>query len=100
MSRWSSERSRLNGTGSSGTGSSMAGSALMQRKVRAGAPPFCSLGPRPEAETSCAGDKKQLEARLGVVEVEQLAQLAEPVAHGLGVDVDRPRHLGDAAVVQ
>src|SRR3954468_22497012 len=100
MSRWSSERSRLNGTGSSGTGSSMAGSALMQRKVGGRRPRFCSLGPRPEAETSCAGDKKQLEARLRVVQVEQLAQLGEAVAHGLRMDVDRPRHVGDAAVVQ
>src|SRR6476620_2064953 len=103
MSRWSSERSRLKGTGSSGVGSSIgvAGSALMYCTVRRAGPRFCSLGPRPQVETSCAGDKCELEARVGVVEVlaEALAQLTEPVAHGLRVDVDRARDVGDAAVV-
>src|SRR5215208_4526178 len=79
MSRWSSERSRLKGTGSSGVGSSIgvAGSALIDWKVGGRRAKFCSLGPRPEVETPCAGDKRELEAGVGVVQVraEALAQL-------------------------
>ena len=42
----------------------------------------------------------ELETRLGVVEraAERLAQLVEPVAHGLRVDVERARRLVDAAL--
>src|SRR5215213_3227088 len=101
MSRWSSERSRLKGTGSSGTGSSIAGSALMEGKVRPPAVGFCSSAPRPAAKTSSAADKQQLEADVGIVEVvaEPLAQLAQAIADGLRVDMDRPRDVRDAAVV-
>src|SRR3954447_7947958 len=92
MSRWSSERSRLKGTGSSGTGSSIgiSGAVSMPRTVGREVAGFCSLRPRPPAQTSCAGDNQQLEARLRVVEVlaEELAQLVEAIAHGLGMDVD------------
>src|SRR3954466_2609748 len=84
MSRWSSERSRLKGTGSSGTGSSIgvSGAVSMAATLGSGGAAFCSLRPRPAAQTSCAGDNQQLEPRLGVVEVlaEELAQLVEPVA--------------------
>src|SRR5215212_5235294 len=103
MSRWSSERSRLKGTGSSGTGSSIGVSGAVSMAATLGFPRlrFCSLRPRPPAQTSCAGDNEQLEAGLGVVEVvaEELAQLVEAVAHGLGVDVDGARDVGDAPVV-
>src|SRR3954452_5269998 len=103
MSRWSSERSRLKGTGSSGTGSSIGVSGAVSMAANLGVPHwgFCSLRPRPAAQTSCAGDNQQLEAGLGVVEVvaEDLAQLVEAIAHRLGMDVDGARDAGDAAVV-
>src|SRR3954463_2372817 len=103
ISRWSSERSRLNGTGSSGTGSSIgvSGAVSMGATLGRSPPPFCSRRPRPPAQTSCAGDNQELEARLRVVEVlaEELAQLVEPVAHGLRVHMDGARDVGDAAVV-
>src|SRR3954468_22591190 len=102
MSRWSSERSRLKGTGSSGVGSWIAGSALMDAKLWRPRTRFCSSGPRPGIETSCPRDKRELEARAGVVQIvaEALTQLAEPVAHGLRVDMDRARDVEDAAVVR
>src|SRR3954469_7024315 len=103
MSRWSSERSRLKGTGSSGAGSSsgLSGAVSMPRTVGRAQAGFCSLRPRPPAQTSCAGDNQQLEAGLRVVEVlaEELAQLVEAVAHGLRVHVDGARDVRDAAVV-
>src|SRR3954449_10384719 len=103
MSRWSSDRSRLKGTGSSGTGSSIGGSEAVSMAATLGFPPpgFCSLRPRPPAQTSCAGDNQQLEARLGILEIvaEELAQLIEAVAHGLRVHVDGARNVRDAAVV-
>src|SRR3954451_14307898 len=103
MSRWSSERSRLKGTGSSGTGSSIgvSGAVSMGATLRRLPPRFCSLRPRPPAQTSCAGDNQELEARLRVVEVrtEELAQLVEPVAHRLRMHMDGARDVGDAAVV-
>src|SRR5204862_211662 len=103
MSRWSSERSRLKGTGSSGTGSSIGGSEAvsMAATLGSGRPAFCSLRPRPPAQTSCAGDNHELEAGLRILEVvaEELAELVEAVAHGLRVDVDGARDVGDAAVV-
>src|SRR4051794_38522502 len=103
MSRWSSERSRLKGTGSSGTGSSIGVSGAVSMGATLGCPPPCfrSLRPRPPAQTSCAGDNQELEARLRVVEVlaEELAQLVEAVAHGLRMHVDGARDVRDAAVV-
>src|SRR5215210_8416122 len=103
MSRWSSERSRLKGTGSSGTGSSIgvSGAVSMPGNVGRGRGRFCSSGPRRTAQTSCAGDNQELETGVGVVEVgaEQLAQLVEAIADGLRVHVDRARDVRDAAVV-
>src|SRR5215218_10441728 len=101
MSRWSSERSRLKGTGSSGTGSSIAGSALIEGEV--GPPPvgFCSSAPRPAPQTSSAADKQQREAGVGVVEIvaEPLAQLVQAVPDGLRMDMERARDVRNAAVV-
>src|SRR4051812_50133627 len=59
MSRWSSERSRLNGTGSSGAGSSMAGVGPLARGGGGGgAPVFFFWGPPPGGGPLGGGKKK------------------------------------------
>src|SRR5215210_6972178 len=68
MSRWSSERSRLKGTGASGTGNSSGGdSGAVSMTMTLGRKrlPFCSPPPRPAAQSSCAGDNDSADRHRG-----------------------------------